>query len=581
MQMLNCTVAGSCLRLYSAFTSHARLSSSWPTPNKREPTLEEKKERDALFRKRKTEWKRRQGGETFLDHLIVHVRAGRGGDGCVAFHREKFKPYGPPSGGNGARGGDVYILPDPHLTTLSSVPSRVRGNAGGNGMGTWQHGRTGAPVIMRVPVGTVVRELPRDDPRRPQDEWDAEDAATAALDSEQRRQRWRDRRWVHYPAYEDDNTARSAFRQAERDLWRAEREMRAARRRAQNEAPLALDLDHVPPGAGAGAGAAARAPDAPLGLPRVRQLGTLVAAGGAGGYGNPHFQSATSNPAPKFATRGYEGERVALELELKLLADVGLVGAPNAGKSTLLRALTAGRARSAVAGYAFTTLNPVVGVVRVAEDGSFVGGGVAGRRTVRCTTRRLSRGAASGPHGEWGVCGPSPSRDAHEERLLEAFRFTIADNPGLIHDASDNVGLGHSFLRSMERSLALVYVVDLSGAAPWDELRMLRSELEKYKAGMSQRARMVIANKADLLASDGDPEEVRLARAKLAKLEEFVREEMDRDDDQVLDVVPTSGKYNQNLRSVVHKLRGYVEQARLATASRTASISIPSDVQQP
>jgi GTP-binding protein len=507
---------------------------------------------------------------------VIDHNAGRGGDGCVAFHREKFKPYGPPSGGNGARGGDVYILPDPHLTTLSSVPSRVRGNAGGNGMGTWQHGRAGAPVIIRVPVGTVVRELPRDDPRRPQDEWDAEDAATAALDSEQRRQRWRDRRWVHYPAYEDDNTARSAFRQAERDLWRAEREMRAARRRAQNEAPLALDLDHVPPGAGAGAGAAARAPDAPLGLPRVRQLGTLVAAGGAGGYGNPHFQSATSNPAPKFATRGYEGERVALELELKLLADVGLVGAPNAGKSTLLRALTAGRARSAVAGYAFTTLNPVVGVVRVAEDGSFVGGvgeedGAVYDETV--IERRRERALMeSGAYAD-----ASPSRDALEEQLLEAFRFTIADNPGLIQDASDNVGLGHSFLRSMERSLALVYVVDLSGAAPWDELRMLRSELEKYKAGMSQRARMVIANKADLLASDGDPEEVRLARAKLAKLEEFVREEMDQGDDQVLDVVPMSGKYSQNLHSVVRKLRGYVEKARSA-ASRTASISIPSDV---
>jgi GTP-binding protein len=264
-------------------------------------------------------------------------------------------------------------------------------------------------------------------------------------------------------------------------------------RAVQDIAPLVLDLDCVPPGVGAGA--AALAPDVPLGLPRVRQLGTLVAAGSAGGYGNPRFLSATSNPAPKFATRGYEGERVALELELKLLADVGLVGAPNAGKSTLLRALTAGRARSAVAGYAFTTLNPVVGVVRVAKDGSFVGGaggeeedGAVYDETV--IERRRERALMeSGAYAD-----VSPSRDASEEQLLEVFRFTIADNPGLIQDASDNVGLGHSFLRSMERSLALVYVVDLSGAAPWDELRMLRSELEKYKAGMSQRARMVIAN---------------------------------------------------------------------------------------
>jgi GTP-binding protein len=185
---------------------------------------------------------------------------------------------------------------------------------------------------------------------------------------EQRRKLWRERRWVHYPTYEDDNTGRSAFKQAEWDIWRAEREMRRARKRQRNAEPLVLDLDHIPPEA-----TAARAPDAPLGLPRIRQFGTLIASGGVAGYGNPHFYS-TTNPSPKFATRGYEGERVTLELELKLLADVGLVGAPNAGKSTLLRALTAGRARSTVAGYAFTTLNPVVGVVRIAEDGSVLGG---------------------------------------------------------------------------------------------------------------------------------------------------------------------------------------------------------------
>ena len=111
------------------------------------------------------------------------------------------------------------------------------------------------------------------------------------------------------------------------------------------------------------------------------------------------------------------------------------------------------------------------------------------------------------------------TRDGHEQ--VEAFRFTIVDNLGLIEDASNNVGLRHSFLCSMERWHALVYLVDLSGPAPWGELRMLQHELEKYKRGMNEWARMVIANKADLLASDGDLE-VRMARAKLPRLEEFV-----------------------------------------------------------
>ena len=427
-------------------------------------------------------------------------------------------------------------------------------------MGTWQHGRAGAPVIVRVPLGTVVRELTRGDPRRMPDEWEAEEEAYAELEKDERRQRWRERRWVHYPTYEDDNTGRSAFKQAEWDLWRSEREMRAARRQ-RDAAPLALDLDHAPPDA-------TRPPDAPLGLPRVRQLGTLIASGGAPGYGNPHFHS-TTNPSPKFATRGYEGERVTLELELKLLADVGLVGAPNAGKSTLLRALTGGRARSAVAAYAFTTLNPVVGVVRVAEDGSLMGGEVGAVYDETSVGRQNELELMeSGTYAD-SLTRNQGCRVRDSPEHLETFRFTIADNPGLIEDASDNVGLGHSFLRSMERSLALVYVVDLSGPAPWDELRMLQEELERYKPGMSARARMVIANKADILGSNGDPEEVQLARAKLTQLEEYVRANMTHGD-CALDVVPTSAKHSQNLGSVVHKLRTYVEEARLVS-SRTQS----------
>jgi len=208
--------------------------------------------------------------------------------------------------------------------------------------------------------------------------------------------------------------------------------------------------------------------------------------------------------------------------------------------------------------------------VRLAEDGSFVGGedGAAVYDETVVERQRERELMESGRYADVPTRNRG-SDDAPEQ--VEAFRFTIADNPGLIEDASDNVGLGHSFLRSMERSLALVYVVDLSGPAPWDELRMLREELAKYKPEMNERARMVIANKADLLASDGDPEDVRMARAKLARLEAFVRESMDHED-RVLDVVPASGKYSQNLRSVVHKLRTYVEEARLVASRTTATI---------
>ena len=159
---------------------------------------------------------------------------------------------------------------------------------------------------------------------------------------------------------------------------------------------------------------------------------------------------------------------------------------------------------------------------------------------------------------------------------LESFRFTVADNPGLIEDAAANVGLGHSFLRAIERSHALVYVVDLAGPAPWDELRVLRDEVEKYKPGLSPKARMVLANKADLLggaSEDGreDPEAVQAAKEKLRTLEEFVQREMKTQvqdpegnviGERTLDVIPVSAKYSLNLRKVVGLMRTYVEEAR-------------------
>ena len=465
---------------------------------------------------------------------------------------------GPPSGGSGGRGGDVYVMPTPELTTLSSIPKRVRGISGNNGRGTWQNGRNASPTVIKVPLGTIVRELPRDDPRRAKDEWEAEEESLEGFDYDARRAKMLDSRWVHYPRYEDDNVHRDVFKQAEAALWREERERRWARMQRANQ-PIHLDLSEVEH--------VVEDVNAPLALGKTEYLGHLIARGGNGGLGNPHFLSPV-NRSPKFATRGHDGERVTLELELKIIADVGLVGMPNAGKSTLLRALTGGRAKTEVASYAFTTLNPVVGVIRVADDGTFEGElhdvHVFDETAVE-EARQLEQISIDAEpemtEETLEPCTPEHTptvANLDQFAILESFRFTIADNPGLISRASEDVGLGHSFLRSIERSHALVYVVDLAGPAPWDELKILREELDKYQPGMSDKARLVIANKADLLASDGDAEAVSEAREKLRRLESYVQTEMGRQ----MDVVPISAKFGQNLKRVVGLMQGYVREAR-------------------
>lgn len=458
---------------------------------------------------------------------------------------------GPPSGGSGGRGGDVYLMPTPELTTLASIPKRVRGQSANHGRGTWQNGRNAPPTIIKVPLGTVVRELPRDDPRRAKDACEAEEESLEGLDVEGRRARMLENRWVHYPRYEDDNMQRDVFKQAEAALWREERESRWARMQRANQ-PTCLDLseiEHV-----------VEDVNAPLALGKTEYLGHLIARGGSGGLGNPHFLSPV-NRSPKFATKGQDGERVTLELELKIIADVGFVGMPNAGKSTLLRALTGGRAKTEVASYAFTTLNPVLGVIRVADDGTFEGQlhdvHVFEETAIEEARQREQVDAEPDTLEEASPDTPTIA-NLDQFAILESFRFTIADNPGLISRASEDVGLGHSFLRSIERSHALVYVVDLAGPAPWDELAILREELDKYQSGMSDKARLVIANKADLLASDGDAQAVSAAREKLRRLESYVQTEMG----GKLDVVPISAKFGQNLKRVVGLMERYVKEAR-------------------
>ncbi|TRM66863.1 hypothetical protein BD626DRAFT_452141 [Schizophyllum amplum] len=532
-----------------AFLSLQRFYSTAEKP-KEEQWLE-------LQRKRKTEWKRQQKGSHFLDNLVLQVRGGHGGDGGVAFHREKYKPLGPPSGGDGGRGGDVYIMPTRHLTSLSSVPRSAMAEAGEHGGGSWLNGRNGRPLIIKVPLGTVVREITRGEPFYGRDEWEEEDERLQGMSPIERREQMRAKRWVHYPAYTQENMERDAFVDAEAMLYEQERERKFARRRRQLEEPIALDLDQEL--------TRAEDDDAPLGVRRHEPMGYLIATGGPGGLGNPHFLG-ENNRSPKYATRGRPGERVTLALELKLIADIGLVGFPNAGKSTLLRALTGGRVKTEVAGYAFTTLNPVVGVVRIAEDGTYEGSLSSVTEFNDSVLEDLAEREAM-ERGDFAFMD-TRNRPADESAdglragyhfdLVERFRFTVADNPGLIERASENIGLGHSFLKSMERSLALVYVVDLSGPEPWKELAVLRDELEKYQPTLSEKACMIIANKADLLGDEGDAQAIADAKAKLQQLEDYVKSEFS----VAMEVIPVSARYSQNMKRVVALMQSHVEDAR-------------------
>lgn len=398
-------------------------------------------------------------------------------------------------------------------------------------------------MVLRVPLGTVVREIV--DGRRPKDPWEAEEESLEGLEPEEAEKRALERRWVHYPMHEESNLMRDDFRAAQNAI---EREERAQRREilANTREPMHLDLAQpVPPPLSN----SLPLPPQPNYTRRIDpEKGYLVASGGAGGYGNPYFLTST-NRSPKYATRGREGERVTLELELKLLADVGLVGLPNAGKSTLLRALTDSRAE--VAPYAFTTLNPQVGIVRMWDDGSF-----GSRDTGAVLDSITSEAASESSSAERRIKSVG---GLHTEQL----RFTIADNPGLIARASEDVGLGHSFLRSIERSLMLVYVLDFSAPEPWNDLRTLHDELEIYQPGLPSRARIVVANKADLIASESRDEEL-AAREKLKRLQDEVTEMSWEDGGQTdpLEVVAISGKYRQNLARVVTRMARCVQLAR-------------------
>ena len=305
----------------------------------------------------------------FVDKVRITVIGGRGGDGAVAFHREKYVASGGPDGGDGGHGGSVILRVDDNMTTLLDFRYKRKYQAGSgvNGMGRKMSGKRGEPLIIKVPRGTVVRDA---------------ESGQIIVDM----------------STEDD---------------------------------------------------------------------FVIAKGGRGGWGNSHYATATRQ-VPRCAKSGRKGEERDIILELKLLADVGLVGFPNVGKSTLLSVTST--ARPKIANYHFTTLYPNLGVIYVEEGVSFV----------------------------------------------------MADIPGIIEGAAEGAGLGHDFLRHIDRCRLLVHVVDVSGSEardPVEDFDAICAELKNYSVDLSDRPMIVAANKTDIMDPDSDNLERLRARVEEAGLE--------------------------------------------------------------
>jgi len=323
----------------------------------------------------------------FVDRVKVFAQAGKGGCGCVSFRREKFVPKGGPDGGDGGRGGDVILQADRHVDNLANLfyEPIIAAKKGGHGMGKKMAGRAGANKIVKVPVGTMA----------------------FSTEGDQR---------LTFSAQPSTSNAEQLVTPTES---REHANLSGVGNR-QSAVPI-VDL--------------------------IRDGQEFVLCrGGAGGKGNVHFKS-SRNRAPRQYTEGEEGEQGYFLFELRTIADAGLVGYPNAGKSTLLRKMSA--ARPKIAAYPFTTLHPIVGVMEL-----------PGYR-----------------------------------------RATIADIPGLIEGAHRGVGLGHKFLRHITRCRILIFVIDVAGSEgrnPIEDLQNLRREIDLYDPALSSRPWLIVANKMDL-----------------------------------------------------------------------------------
>lgn len=288
----------------------------------------------------------------FIDVAKIELKAGKGGDGSVAFRREKYEPSGGPAGGDGGDGGSIIIVADKDIKTLMdySYKSIYKAENGGDGRNKKQFGKKGEDLILKVPVGTLIKDY---------------DTGTVIYDVKNDKEEF------------------------------------------------------------------------------------VICKGGKGGKGNVHFKSSIRQ-APRFAEPGAKGEEKTIKLELKLLADVGLIGLPNVGKSTLLSIMS--NARPKIANYHFTTLEPNLGVCKVGEKS-----------------------------------------------------FVLADIPGLIEGASEGLGLGHDFLKHIERTKILVHVLDISGSEgrnPIEDFELINSELASYNIKLNDKKMLVVLNKTDLGAED-------------------------------------------------------------------------------
>ena len=350
----------------------------------------------------------------FIDEVKVYARAGHGGKGCVAFLRETFRPKGGPSGGNGGRGGDVILQADHDLNNLINqfyVP-RLIAEDGHAGMGKGMDGPAGKDLIIRVPCGTLVWRQPSAIPVDADGDDQAEGEEPVLKASTSNRPVIRTTRGAH--ALEIDLSA---------DDDAAEEEAKPGRSKGELVCDLTQDGQQF-----------------------------ILCKGGRGGLGNRNFATSVRQ-APRFAQPGEPGTEGDYLLELRLIAEVGIVGYPNAGKSTLLTAIS--HARPKIAPYPFTPLTPQVGSVEYPDF----------------------------------------------------FRLTVCDVPGLIAGAHQNVGLGHAFLRHIERCKTLVILLDMAGTdnrAPWDDYKSLLGELELYDPELLKRPRIVVANKMDEPAAEAN-----------------------------------------------------------------------------